>query len=130
MERQNISSGAKWENIVGYSRAVRIGNFIEVSGTTAINEHGDIIGENNAYEQTFFIIQKIEKTLIQADATLADVIRTRIYVTDILNWEQVAQAHVYFFGDVKPTSTMIQVSALIDPKLLVEIEVSAHCVNS
>ena len=124
MKRLNISSGAKWEEIVGYSRAVRIGNLIEVTGTAAVD--GDkIIGKDNPYEQTKFIINKIETALNKAGAKLSDVIRTRIYVTDISKWEEVGKAHKEFFGEIKPATTMIEVKALIDPELLVEIEVTA-----
>jgi enamine deaminase RidA (YjgF/YER057c/UK114 family) len=124
MNRQNISSGAKWEDIVGYSRAVRIGNIIEVTGTAAVD--GDsIISKGIPYEQTKFIINKIETALKEAGAGLKDVIRTRIYVTDISKWEEVGKAHKEFFGDIKPATTMIEVKALIDPELLVEIEATA-----
>ena len=124
MKRQNISSDAKWENIVGYSRAVRIGNNVEVSGTAAAD--GDaIVGEDNAYEQTKFILSKIEKALKQSGASLQDVIRTRIYVTDISKWEEIGKAHGEFFGKIKPATTMVEVKALIDARMMVEIEASA-----
>ena len=124
MDRKNISSNTIWEDIVGYSRAVRIGNIVEVAGTTAIN--GDImIGENNPYEQTKFILSKIEKALQQAGASLSDVVRTRIYVTDISKWAEIGKAHGEFFRHIKPATTMVEVKALIDPRMLVEIEVSA-----
>lgn len=123
MERKLISSGAKWENIVGYSRAVKVGNMIEVAGTTAI-ENDEIIGKNDAYLQTKFIIQKIEKALKDAGASLKDVIRTRIYVTDISRWEEVGRAHGEFFREIKPASTMVEVKGLVHPDMLVEIEVS------
>ena len=124
MKRQNISSGVKWEDIVGYSRAVRIGNIVEVAGTTSMN--GDkIIGEGNAYEQTKFIFSKIEKVLQQAGASLNDVIRTRMFVTDISKWEEIGKAHGEFFKKIKPVTTMVEVKALIDPRMLVEIEASA-----
>jgi enamine deaminase RidA (YjgF/YER057c/UK114 family) len=123
-ERINISSGSPWEDIVGYSRAVRIGNIIEVAGTTAMD--GDVlIGEGNVYEQTKFIFQKIEKALQQAGASLQHVVRTRIYVTDISQWEEVGRAHGEVFKIIKPVSTMVEVSALISQQLLVEIEVTA-----
>lgn len=122
--RTNYASGAAWENKVGYSRAVRIGNLIEVSGTTAV-ENGAVIGIHDYYIQTKTIIQKIEKVLIQAGASLQDVTRTRIYVCDISQWEAVARAHAEFFGNVKPAATMVEVSRLIAPEILVEIEVSA-----
>ena len=124
MQRQNISSGAVWENTIGYSRAVRVGNVVEVAGTTAMD--GDqVVGIGDAYEQTRFILQKIEKALIEAGATLQDVVRTRIYVTDISQWEAVGRAHGEFFSAIKPAATMVQVSALIRPEQLVEIEATA-----
>ncbi|MBJ6119535.1 RidA family protein [Pontibacter sp. BT310] len=124
MKRQNISSGAVWEDIIGYSRAVRVGNVIEVAGTTATD--GDqVIGKGNAYEQTKFILQKIEKALEAAGATMEDVVRTRMFVTDISQWEEIGRAHGEVFRTIKPASTMVQVSALINPELLVEIEVTA-----
>ena len=124
MKRINISSGDKREDIVGYSRAVRIGNLIEVTGTAAVDKD-KIIGKGNPYKQTKFIIKKIEAALKEAGAELSDVIRTRIYVTDISKWEEVGKAHKEFFGEIKPATTMIEVKALIDPELLVEIEVTA-----
>lgn len=124
MNRTNYSSGAKWEDIVGYSRAVKIGNIIEVSGTTAIEE-GVLVGKNDAYLQTKIILQKIEKVLQEAGASLEDVVRTRMYVTDISRWEEVGRAHGEFFRHIKPASAMVEVSALIDPEMLVEIEVTA-----
>lgn len=124
MKRQNIFSGAVWEDIVGYSRAVRVGNTIEVAGTTAT--HGEeIIGKGSAYEQTRYVLQKIEKALQQANSTLQDVVRTRIFVTDISRWEEVGRAHGEFFKNIKPASTMVEVKALIHPELLVEIEATA-----
>lgn len=124
MKRINITSGTVWEDTVGYSRAVRIGNTIEVSGTTAV-EGDKLIGKGNAYEQTRFILQKIEKALKQAGAGMNDVVRTRMYVTNISQWDEVAKAHAEFFRDIKPAATMVEVKALIDPELLVEIEVTA-----
>ncbi|MCG3166011.1 MAG: putative aminoacrylate peracid reductase RutC [Bacteroidia bacterium] len=124
MKRQNISSGAKWENIVGYSRAVRVGNIIEVAGTTA-SEGDKIIAAGNAYEQTKYIIQKIERALSEAGATLNDVVRTRMFVTDISKWEEIGKAHGEFFKEIKPAATMVEVNALIHPDLVVEMEVTA-----
>lgn len=123
-EKQLFSSGAKWENRVGYSRAVKIGNVIEISGTTAVD--GDtIIGKGNMYEQAAFIFQKIEKVLTEAGSSLKDVVRTRMYVTDISKWEEAGKAHALFFNDIKPATTMIEVSKLINDELLIEIEVTA-----
>lgn len=123
-KRINISSNTKWENSVGYSRAVRIGNIIEIAGTTAI-EGEKIIGPNDAYLQTKYILQKIEKALNDTHAQLSDVTRTRIYVTDISQWQKVGKAHGEFFGDIKPATTMVEVKALINPGMLVEIEATA-----
>lgn len=123
--RINISSGAKWEDIVGYSRAVRIGNIVEVAGTTAVDEQGNVVGLNAPYEQTRFIFTKIEKTLQEAGASLQDVIRTRMFVTDISKWEEFGRAHGEFFRTIKPAASMIEVKGLISPELLVEIEVTA-----
>jgi enamine deaminase RidA (YjgF/YER057c/UK114 family) len=124
MKRKNISSGAKWEEVVGYSRAVRIGNVIEVSGTTAVKA-GVVQHVGDAYNQTKLALQIILDALIQADCRLTDVIRTRIYVTNIKQWEEVARAHSEFFSAVKPATTMVEVKALIDPAMLVEIEATA-----
>ena len=123
-KRLSISSGTGWESKVGYSRAVRVGNVIEVAGTTAV--HGDeIIGKGNLYAQTKFIFEKIEKALKEAGGSLNDVVRTRMYVTDIKRWEEAGKAHGEFFKDIKPASTMVEVSSLIHPDLLMEIEVTA-----
>jgi enamine deaminase RidA (YjgF/YER057c/UK114 family) len=122
--RQNISSGAKWEDIVGYSRAVRIGNQLEISGTVAVNEQG-VVGKGDAYAQTKFILQKIDGVLRQAGFTLEDVVRTRMYVTDISRWEEIGKAHGEVFAQIKPATSMIEVSAFIEPDYLVEIEVTA-----
>ncbi|MEO7991772.1 MAG: RidA family protein [Chryseolinea sp.] len=124
MQRKNFSSGAKWEDIVGYSRAVLIGNQLEMSGTVATDDNG-VVGKGDFYAQTKFIIQKIEKVLHQAGFTLNDVVRTRMFVTDISYWEQVGKAHGEFFKDIKPVTSMVEVSALIDDDYLVEIEVTA-----
>jgi enamine deaminase RidA (YjgF/YER057c/UK114 family) len=119
-ERLNYSSGAQWENVVGYSRAVQVGDVLEVAGTVAADEKG-VVGKGSFYEQTKFIIQKIEKVLITAGFSLKDVVRTRLFVTDIKHWEEVGKAHGEFFKDIKPASSMLQISALIDPDYLVEI---------
>lgn len=124
-ERHYISSNSPWEDIVVYSRAVRVGNLIEVSGTTAVD--GDsIIGKGNVYEQTRFIFQKTEKALHQAGSGLQDVVRTRMYVTDISKWEEIGKAHAEFFSKIKPAATMVEVKSLINPDLLIEIEVTAY----
>jgi len=125
-EKIKISSGAKWENIVGYSRAIRIGNTIEVAGTTAIGEDGNLVGFNDAAAQTRQIIRIAEKALKELDSGLQDVIRTRIFTTDISRWEEIGKAHGEFFREIKPVSTMVEVSALVSPDMLVEIEFSAY----
>jgi enamine deaminase RidA (YjgF/YER057c/UK114 family) len=123
--RTNYSSGAKWEDIVGYSRAVKIGNTIEVTGTVAIDDNSQLVGGNSAYEQTKFIIQKIEGVLQRAGASLKDVVRTRMFVTDISRWEEYGKAHGDFFKNIKPCTSMIEVKGLIDPAYLIEIEATA-----
>lgn len=123
--RQQISSGAVWEEIVGYSRAIRIGNVVEVAGTTAVDEEGNVVGGDDPGAQTRYILQKIEGALVAAGASMQDVVRTRIFVTDIRRWEAVGRTHGEFFRAVKPVATMVEVSALISPDLLVEIEVTA-----
>jgi enamine deaminase RidA (YjgF/YER057c/UK114 family) len=125
MKRTNYSSDAKWEEIVGYSRAVKIGNTIEVTGTVAADENSKLIGGNDAYEQTKFIIQKIEGVLQKAGATLKDVVRTRMFVTDISRGEEYGTAHGEFFKDIRPCTTMVEVSKLISPEYLIEIEATA-----
>lgn len=124
MKRQNISSGAKWEDIIGYSRAVKIGNLIEVSGTVAV-EDGKLVGEGDAATQTRCILQKIERVLQGAGAKMSDVIRTRIFVTNISEWEAIGKVHGEFFKDIKPATSMVEVSALIEPDYLIEIEITA-----
>lgn len=123
--RTNYSSGAKWEDIVGYSRAVKIGNTIEVTGTVAVDENSRLVGGDDAYEQTKFIIQKIENVLKKAGASLNDVVRTRMFVTDISRWQEYGRAHGEFFKDIKPCTTMVEVSKLISPEYLIEIEATA-----
>lgn len=125
MERTNYSSGAKWENIVGYSRAVKVGNTVEVTGTVAVDDNSNLVGGNSAYEQTRFVIQKIEAVLQRAGASLKDVVRTRIFVTDISRWEEYGRAHGEFFKDIRPCTTMVEVSKLISPEYLVEVEATA-----
>lgn len=124
-KRINISSGAKWEDIVGYSRAVRIGNVIEVAGTTAVDDRGEIVGLNSPYEQAKYVFLKIEKALKETGASMKDVVRTRMFVTDISKWEDIGRAHGEYFKDIKPAASMIEVKGLITPGLLVEIEVTA-----
>lgn len=122
--RLHISSNAAWEDIVGYSRAVRVGNVVEVAGTTAVDGE-NIVGKDSPYEQTLFVLRKIEKALQQAGASMKDVVRTRMFVTDISRWEEVGRAHGEFFRTIKPVATMVEVSKLINSELLVEIEVTA-----
>jgi enamine deaminase RidA (YjgF/YER057c/UK114 family) len=125
MSRINYSSGSKWEDIVGYSRAVKVGNVIEVTGTVASGEDGKVVGKDDAYAQTKFIYQKIEKVLQRAGAEMKDVIRVRMFVTDIARWQEYGKAHSEFFKDIKPCNTMVEVSALIEPDYLIEIEATA-----
>src|SRR5437660_366141 len=124
MERKNLSSGSKWEDVVSYSRAVRVGNIVEVAGTTA-SDGENIIGKGKLYEQTKFILQKIEITLQEAGASMNHVTRTRMFVTDISKWEEAGKAHHEFFKNIKPVTTMVEVSKLIHPDLLIEIEATA-----
>jgi len=123
-KKELFSSGAQWENIVGYSRAVKVGNVIEISGTTAVDGNV-VVGKGDIYAQAVFIFKKIEKVLTEAGSSLQDVVRTRMYVTDILKWEQAGKAHSLFFNEIKPATTMIEVSKLINEDLLIEIEISA-----
>lgn len=125
MERINYSSGAKWEDIVGYSRAVKFGNIIEVTGTVAVDENSLLIGKGDAYAQTKYIIEKIERVLQKAGSSLKDVVRTRMFVTDITRWEEYGKAHGEFFKNIKPCTSMIEVKGLIAPEYLIEIEATA-----
>jgi enamine deaminase RidA (YjgF/YER057c/UK114 family) len=125
MNRTNYSSGAKWEDIVGYSRAVKVGNTIEVTGTVAVDENSLLVGKDDAYVQTKFIIEKIRGVLQQAGSSLNDVVRTRMFVTDISRWEEYGKAHGEFFATIKPYTSMIEVKGLIAPEYLIEIEATA-----
>lgn len=125
MTRTNYSSGAKWEDIVGYSRAVRVGHIIEVTGTVAVDENNQLVGKDDAYAQTKFIIEKIEGVLKKAGSSLKDVVRTRMFVTDISRWEEYGKAHGEFFAEIKPCTTMVEVKGLIAPEYLIEIEATA-----
>ena len=125
MERQRISSGTSWEKLYGYSRAVRVGDVVYVAGTTAVDDVGNVVGEDDPYAQARFIYEKIGRALGEADADLRHVVRVRTFVTDISWWTEVARAQGEMFGDIRPAATLVQVSALVDPKLLVEIEVDA-----
>lgn len=124
-QRTHYTSGAQWESLVGYSRAVKVGNVIEVSGTVATGEYGEVIGEGDAYLQTKAILQKIEAVLLQAGVALHHVVRTRMFVTDISQWEEYGRAHGEVFANIKPCTTMVEVKALIAPQYLIEIEATA-----
>ncbi|WP_205500507.1 RidA family protein [Rufibacter psychrotolerans] len=126
MTRQLFSSGAPWEDSIGYSRAVKVGPIIEVAGTTAV-ENGQVVAPHDAYAQTKYILQKIERVLQEAGASLEQVTRTRMFVTDISQWQEIGRAHGEFFKAIKPVTTMVEVTALIDPALVVEIEATAYC---
>ena len=129
MKRENFSTNTRWEPIVGYSRAVKVGNMVFVTGTTATDESGAIVGHNDAYTQAKQALTNIERVLRRAGATMQDVVRTRIFVTDITRWEEVGKAHAEFFRDVRPATTMVEVSRLIVPEMLVEIEADAVIVS-
>jgi enamine deaminase RidA (YjgF/YER057c/UK114 family) len=124
-KRINFSSGTKWEKMAGYSRAVRLGNVVEVAGTTAVDENGNVIGEGDAYRQTIYILNKIGYALNQTGSKLEDVVRTRIYVKNMADWQDVVRAHGEVFKDILPATTLVEVCALINPKLIVEIEAKA-----
>ena len=125
MSRTNYPSGASWEDQVGYSRAVKMGNHIEVSGTVASDENGNVVGKNDPYTQTKYILQKIEKALVNAGASLEDVVRTRMFVTDISRFDDYGKAHGEIFRTIKPATSMLEVKGLVAPDYLIEIEVTA-----
>jgi enamine deaminase RidA (YjgF/YER057c/UK114 family) len=125
MDRQNICSGSKWEPIVGYSRAVRVGSHIRVAGTTATDPSGQVVGAGDPYRQAVYILEKIRAALREAGAGLGDVVATRMYVTDISAWQEIGRAHQEFLGQIRPAATMVEVKALVAPEMVVEIEVEA-----
>jgi enamine deaminase RidA (YjgF/YER057c/UK114 family) len=125
-DRQNIASGAKWEDIVGYSRAVRVGTRIYITGTTAIDDTGELVGVGDGYTQAAQCIRNLETALKQANASLDNIVRTRMFVTDISRWQEYGRAHREFFGHIRPCATMVEVRGLIDPRMLIEIEAEAE----
>jgi enamine deaminase RidA (YjgF/YER057c/UK114 family) len=125
LKRRTVPAGTPWGDRVGYSRAISVGGFVSVSGTAASDEKGRVVGDGDAYEQTKYILKKIGRALTELDASPEDVVRTRIYTTDISKWKEIGKAHREFFGETKPATAMVEVSGLIDPRMMVEIEVDA-----